>query len=519
MEHQKSSRYAYWLLVWLAGLTLWRLLAAQHTGIELYGDEAQYWTWSLQPDWGYYSKPPLLAWLIYLSTHLFGDSELAVRAPSLLLYPLASWVIFLTVRRLFKARPAGMEDRPIDTPSGRISQAVIRLFQTDPEPDAIAFWAGLLFATLPMTSLGSWLITTDAPLLLCWALAVYFTVAALETGRWCDWLLLGVAVGFGMLAKYSMAFYSLGFVTYVLLSRERWSLLKNPKPYTAAALAFLILVPNILWNANHQFVSFHHTAEISELNRSLFHPSALLEFLLGQFLVFGPITAGWLLVLALRPRGWFHDDRIRLLAMLTLVPIAAFLTLSLLSRAFANWVAFAYASGAALVAVTLLMRNRRGWLVAALSVNLALGVMVYNVHDITRLFHIQLTRKTDPYGRITGFKPLGIEVGKELKTLPGTRFLTDDRMLYALIRYYGRPYSEGGLYLNVSGRLDNHYALTADVRDHPKGEFLLVSQHLTDDMVRPWFAQVDPKPTIRFQLYPDFAPEYRVWLVRDYRPQ
>ncbi len=514
MDTRKPSRYAYWLLTWLVALTLWRLLAAQHTGMELYGDEAQYWTWSLQPDWGYYSKPPLLAWLIYLGTHLFGDSEIGVRSASLLLYPTTAWVIFLLVRRLLKD---GAGDQTIPAATGRISQALQRMLHTDPEPDAAAFWAGLLFATLPMTSLGSWLITTDAPLLLCWALALYFTVAALETGRWRDWLLLGVAVGFGMLAKYSMAFYGLGFAAYVLFSRERWPLLKDPKPYLAAALALLIVVPNILWNASHQFVSFHHTAEISELNRSLFHPGALLEFFVGQFLVFGPITAGWLLALALRPRSWFGDDRLRLLAAFTLAPIAAFLLLSLMSRAFANWAAFAYASGAALVAVALLMQGRRGWLVGALVVNLALGVVVYNFHDITRLLNIQLTRKTDPYGRVTGFRALGIEVGRQLKAHPGTHFLTDDRMLYALIRYYGRPYSSGGLYLNVSGQINNHYALTADVREHPEGEFLLVSQNLTDDMVKARFAQVAPLPVIRFQLYPGFAPEYRVWLVRDYR--
>jgi 4-amino-4-deoxy-L-arabinose transferase-like glycosyltransferase len=489
MEYRNQYRYAFLLLAWLASLTLWRLLAAQHANVELYGDEAQYWTWSLHPDWGYYSKPPVVAWLIYLGTHLFGDSEIGVRSPSLLLFPLTAWVVFLSTRRLFRS---------------------------EPQADAMAFWAGLLFATLPMTSLGSMLITTDAPLLLSWAVAGYFTVAALETGRWRDWLLLGVAVGFGLLSKYSMVFYGLGFVAYVLASRERWPLLKSPKPYAAAVLAFLMLVPNIVWNAQHQFVSFQHTAEISELNRSLLHPEALLEFFAGQFLVFGPITAGWLLVAALRPRGWFSDDRLRLLAAFTLAPVAAFLGLSLMSRAFANWAAFAYASGAALIAVILIMKGRRKWLTAALAVNLALGVVTYNFHDIAHLLGIQLTRKTDPYGRVTGFRPLGVEVGKLLQEHPGAHFLSEDRMLYALFRYYGRPYSEGGRYLNVSGLINNHYALTADVREHPEGEFLMVSPTMTDDTLKQWFAHITPLPPIRLDLYPDYKPEYHVWLVSGY---
>ncbi len=513
MAHRKPSRYTLWLLAWLAGLTIWHLLAGQHAGIELYGDEAQYWTWSLQPDWGYYSKPPMVAWLIYLGTHLFGDSEIGVRSAALLLYPLTAWVIFLLVRRLFQAESA---ERPGTQPSGSISRLVRQLFQTTPPAEAMAFWAALLFATLPMTSLGSWLMTTDAPLLLFWALSLYFTIAALETGRWRDWLLLGAALGLGLLSKYSMVFYGLGLVVYVLSNRQRWPLFKDPKPYAAAALALLILTPNILWNTDHQFVSFQHTAEISELNRALFHPDALLEFFLGQFLVFGPIAAAGLLVLAVRPRDWFGDDRLRLLAAFTLAPLFAFLVLSLLSRAFANWAAFAYVSGAAFVAAILLMKGRRSWLIAALAVNLALGVVVYNFHDITQLFNIQLTRKTDPYGRVTGFRSLGIEVGKRLKEHPNTHFLSDDRMLYALIRYYGRPYSEGGLYLNVGGRIDNHYALTADVRAQPKGSFLLVSQHLSDAQVKERFTEASPQPAIHLKPYPDFAPLYRVWLVRDY---
>lgn len=489
MEHRKQPSYTVLLLLWLAGLILWRLLSAMHTNMELYGDEAQYWTWSLHPDWGYYSKPPVVAWLIYLGTHLFGDSELGVRSMSFVLYPLTAWVIFLFVRRLFRA---------------------------EPEAERWAFWSGLLFATLPMTSLGSWLITTDAPLILSWALAMYFTVAVLETDRWRDWLLLGVVVGLGLLSKYSMVFYGMGFVAYVLASRQRWHLLRSPKPYLAALLAGLFLVPNILWNADHQFVSFHHTAEISELDRSLFHPGALLEFFAGQFLVFGPIAAGWLLAYAIRPRTWFADDRLRMLAAFTLAPIAAFLGLSLLSRAFANWVAFAYASGAALLVPLMLARGRRGWLAAAIAVNLTLGIVAYNYHDIAHLLGTKLTRKTDPYGRVTGFRALGIEVGKRLQEQPGARFLSEDRMLYALFRYYGRPYSEGGRYLNVLGQINNHYALTADVRDSPEGEFLMVSPVMTDDVLKQWFAHVTPQPPIKLDLYPDYKPEYRVWLVSGY---
>lgn len=80
-----SRRYSVALLACLALIALWRLLAAWHGNIELYADEAQYWTWALQPDWGYFSKPPMVAWAIGLGQALFGDSEIGVRAISLLI--------------------------------------------------------------------------------------------------------------------------------------------------------------------------------------------------------------------------------------------------------------------------------------------------------------------------------------------------------------------------------------------------------------------------------------------------
>lgn len=484
------SRHARWLLLALAALTLWRVAAAMHAGMALYADEAQYWTWSLTPDWGYFSKPPMVAWAIWLGTALFGDGELGVRAVSVAVYPATAWVLFLLVRRLFRDHPGG---------------------------EAMAFWTGLTYATLPMVSLGAWLITTDAFLILFWSLSLHALSRALESGRWRDWLWLGLAIGLGMMAKYSMVFFGLGLAVYLLVSPARRRLFLDPRPYVAAGIALLVLSPNMLWNASHHFVSYQHTADISQLDRSLFHPAAMLEFFLAQFAVFGPVTFAGLLTLAARPGTWFTDDRLRFLAVFALVPLAAFLGLSLLSRAFANWAAFSYAAAAALVATTWMLAGRRRWLIAALALNLALAAGMYHLHDITDALGIQLTRKTDPYGRVTGYRALGQEVAKRLQARPEAKLLGDDRKLFALMRYYARPYSDGARFLNPGGGIDNHYALTADLRDAPTGDYLLVSHRDYGPGLSAWFEQVTPLPPIRLQPYPDHALEYRVWLVRNYR--
>ncbi|MCK6389176.1 MAG: hypothetical protein L6Q65_16485, partial [Zoogloea sp.] len=67
-------------------LTAYRLWVIQHLGIDLYVDEVQYWTWSQALDWGYFSKPPVIAALIAASTALLGNGLIAIKLPSLLLY-------------------------------------------------------------------------------------------------------------------------------------------------------------------------------------------------------------------------------------------------------------------------------------------------------------------------------------------------------------------------------------------------------------------------------------------------
>ncbi|MBO0738304.1 MAG: glycosyltransferase family 39 protein, partial [Alphaproteobacteria bacterium] len=74
------------MLAGVAALTVLRLLWLALQPADLFPDEAQYWFWSQQLALGYYSKPPLVAWLIALTTHLFGDGEFAVRFAAPLLH-------------------------------------------------------------------------------------------------------------------------------------------------------------------------------------------------------------------------------------------------------------------------------------------------------------------------------------------------------------------------------------------------------------------------------------------------
>ena len=79
-----------------------RVIALLSSELNFHGDEAQYWTWSRTVQWGYYSKPPLVAWLIKLNTGLCGNQESCLRLFSPLMHSITAGVIFYTSYYLSK---------------------------------------------------------------------------------------------------------------------------------------------------------------------------------------------------------------------------------------------------------------------------------------------------------------------------------------------------------------------------------------------------------------------------------
>ena len=103
-EMERSLRGAVFIIF---AVTLARLLWISSGRTDLYPDEAQYWLWSLTPDWGYYSKPPVVAWLIAFTTKLAGsDNELAVRMAAPLLHFGTALMVHALAQRLYDARTA-----------------------------------------------------------------------------------------------------------------------------------------------------------------------------------------------------------------------------------------------------------------------------------------------------------------------------------------------------------------------------------------------------------------------------
>lgn len=216
-------------------------------------DESYYWDWSRKLDWGYYSKPPMVAWLIYLSTSLFGATELAVRLPALL-----SQTGFLVIFYVLAFRYYG---------------------------ELVARKLLFTLAFVPIFFLYSFIMTIDPPLLFFWALFFYGFVEYLRKGSLFWSLFSGVALGCALLTKQtSFILYLLSLIYLFLFERKLFS---QPKSYLLFLTALLLYFPNLYWNIKHQFLLFKHTEEHFQRLR----PEAeyYFNFWIGLFLLFGPL--------------------------------------------------------------------------------------------------------------------------------------------------------------------------------------------------------------------------------------
>jgi 4-amino-4-deoxy-L-arabinose transferase-like glycosyltransferase len=475
------------LLLILGLLTAYRIFMLIHAGttIDLYADEAYYWGWAQSFEFGYYSKPPMVAWLIMLSTSLCGDGFVCIKIASPIVYILTTINIYLLAKELFDEK--------------------------------VAFFSALAFATLPAVWLSSLIISTDVPFLFFWSLGMLFFIKALKSNHWRDWLITAIAGGGGLLSKYTMIIFVVSAFAYLATSSKYRYHLKNPKLYVTMALAALIYLPNLYWNYTHEFVSFKHTEDNAHLEGDLFHPGRMFEFLGAQFGVFGPVLFGWLLALLLRYRSLKHDEKLSLLWWFIVPFFALILTISLLSRAHANWSAPMYVASTILVIAWLVTHHKKRWLTVAIGINILLGLTLYHYHDITKALGVELTRKTDPYKRVRGWKTLGEQVSSIMQAYPHAKLLSDDRKTMAELIYYVHPHPFSAVKWNPKGTLFDHYELTTDLKEHVGEDFIYVTSRQDISDVINAFEGAKKLKTIVIPLYKDYTMIYHVYYLKHFK--
>ncbi len=208
------ARLAY--LAWLCPYTLLE-------------DEAQYWEWSRRLDWSYYSKGPGIAWSIFASTWLAGDTEFGIRLSAVVAGAVAAIAVAALADDVFHDRRA-------------------------------AFFATACMLLTPAFQFGGVLATIDMPYGACWAVACLAAWRALSRGSRWAWPALGIALGLGFLYKYTILLLIPGLVLFAIVHRSRLRVARPALPWIVFGAALLVagMVPVLVWNAARGWPTVAH---------------------------------------------------------------------------------------------------------------------------------------------------------------------------------------------------------------------------------------------------------------------
>lgn len=191
---------------------------------ELHRDEFLHLDQANHLAWGYFSTPPFTSWLSWL-IRLLGNSEFWVRFFPALFGALTMLVVWKLIEEM---------------KGGRYALVL----------------GGLCVLFSPLLRLNG-LFQPNSFDVLAWSSVYYFLVKYVRTEQ-AKWLLWGAVIfGLGFLNKYNIVFLLLGVFPALLLSPHRKIVLRM-EFFGAALLAFVIILPNLLWQYHHQFPVFHH---------------------------------------------------------------------------------------------------------------------------------------------------------------------------------------------------------------------------------------------------------------------
>ena len=385
------------------------------TPLEIGPDEAQYWRWSRTLDFGYYSKPPMIAWAIAASTAVFGDSEWAIRFLSPVLHGVAAFFLFLLGRKAFDNR--------------------------------IGAWAAAIYLLMPGIFLSSAIMSTDAVLLPASAAALYFLWCFRESPGYRNAILAGACIGLAMLGKYAALYLYGGAALAALIDRDMRKALLSPTGGALVIASLVVLGPNLWWNAANDFATVGHTADNANLAGANPNPLNALDFLADQSAVFGPVLlllllAGFAFVVG-RKDKWTSTREFWLVCFVA-PPLLVIMGQEILSRAHANWAASAYPGACVLVAcwIDRVFGRPSGrlkvgpFIKGGIALNVFIGVLFSVMWVLPSL--ADATGASNAMKGVRGWKQTVAEVSARANGINASAIMTDDRELWHAIDYYGR---------------------------------------------------------------------------------
>jgi 4-amino-4-deoxy-L-arabinose transferase-like glycosyltransferase len=391
------------VLLCLALITLLRFWYAQR--IDLVPDEAYFWVWSKHFAFSYRDKGPLVAWTIALGTHLFGDTVFGVRFFAILLSAGTAFQLFRLAERLYD--------------------------------DRTALWCVGVAAVIPLFAVGSILMTIDPLSVFFWAWGANLAWSAFESGKMRYWLLLGLVIGAGFLAKFINAVQLVGVALFLCWSRPHRHFLFSRQSLATLFAFGVISSPVFWWNAQTGWLHLQALHERSGIKHSFgIHPWEFLQYLGEVFGVVSPLIMAGMVVAAFELwRLQRQQARVKHLLSQFLPVQVLYLVLGLNNKGEPNWIAPSLITGIVILVVfwrQLIVRNRKWRWAVWFALGLSLATTVF-LHAVVFLC---LPLKSDPLRRAEGWLDFAQHVQKAREQTHPDLLIGNDRVPASMMQFY-----------------------------------------------------------------------------------
>lgn len=452
------------LLLLKSGVMVWFINTHE---IGLGPDEAQYWTWSQALDWGYYSKPPGIAWQIWLGTKLFGNTELGVRFMSVVF----GFLLSLSVYFLALACQASQRT---------------------------AFWAGVISAFIPLGWLSSFLAITDVGLALFWTLSATVIACSLAHKQPPNYFLLGVVIAVGALFKWPIYL----FWPVVLIFWFKFPSLRSIYIIPGLIISLLGLIPSVIWNMQHEWATFRHvSATVSPSNPE----GNVLSFLGMQIALLSPIFFGLLLAAAIYFFRQTLPPALFFCGASSLIILLSYTGLSLFQKIQGNWSAYVYPTAIVFISWYAIEKLRFGllWIYLGLALSILLTVATFALPTIQARGLFPLPYRLNLFKHNVGWVQLENTLEKAGYN-PEKDFLFSDKYQNSSILSFYGPQQKRAYFLNLNYTRKNQFSFWPGMAEEQNGQdgyFLVVenSPHLEkqlsqttcyEKLLQPYFKKV-----------------------------
>ncbi len=327
-------------LYFITFVALVRLLLAPFVGLGV--DEAHYVLYALNLDLSYFDHPPLVGWVQYIFTSIFGTDEFGARVAAILIGFVTSIFIYKLIYDINK----------------KSTEAFVAI---------LALHASFLFNAL-------FIMLMPDTLLFLLILPIIFTVIEVEkSNSLSSWILLGVLLGLAGLAKYTAVLFVVPIIFYVLI-KKRYDLLYTPKIIPAILIALAIISPVIIWNIQNDWSSFAYQSS-HVVGENGIRWSGFFRSIGAQLGAYNPFLAP-LAFYGLYRAFKSENDTLFLTALFGLVMISFFTYASLYKTALPHWSALFYMLFIPIGTFYMLNISKK-YLKFAIGFGLVIGVIAY----------------------------------------------------------------------------------------------------------------------------------------------